>query len=156
MHRSKTVSGVVLVALLAGACGGGSPGQDAAGDAIAVELAGSLSPEEAAAAAEGVNAFGFDLHRAVAEPGEKAVTSPLSASVLLALAAGAGGLPPRRWSRCSVSRAPGTPVMRRYWPTSRAKRCDVGTRQHAVGGGWLPVRARLRHLRPGHVRGDAS
>jgi serine protease inhibitor len=92
MHRSKTVSGVVLVALLAGACGGGSPGQDAAGDAIAVELAGSLSPEEAAAAAEGVNAFGFDLHRAVAEPGEKAVTSPLSASVLLAMvAAGAGG-----------------------------------------------------------------
>jgi hypothetical protein len=45
MHRSKIVSGVVLVALLAGACGGGSPGQDAAGDAIDVELAGSLSPK---------------------------------------------------------------------------------------------------------------
>ncbi len=92
MHRWKLVSCVVSVALLAAACGGGPSGQDAAGDRVAVELAGSLSPEEAAAAAAGVNAFGFDLHRAVAEPGENTVTSPLSASVLLAMvAAGAGG-----------------------------------------------------------------
>jgi serine protease inhibitor len=105
MHRSKIISWVMGFALLASACGGGAdaPGPDAGGgdddarpegggDEIAVELAGSLSPEEAAAAAEGVNAFGFDLHRAVAEPGENTVTSPLSASVLLAMvAAGAGG-----------------------------------------------------------------
>ena len=94
MERSTFVSCVVAISLLATACGvgGGSAGQDAAGDEIAVELAGSLSPEEAAAAAEGVNAFGFDLHRAVAEPGENTVTSPLSASVLLAMvAAGSGG-----------------------------------------------------------------
>jgi serine protease inhibitor len=51
-----------------------------------------LSPTEAAVAAEGANAFGFDLHRAVAEPGQNTVTSPLSASGLLAMvAAGAGG-----------------------------------------------------------------
>ena len=92
MKRSKVVSYVVSVALLATACGGGSSGQDAAGDEIAVDLVGSLSPEEAAAAAEGVNAFGFELHRAVAAPGENTVTSPLSAAVLLAMvAAGAGG-----------------------------------------------------------------
>ncbi|MFO7961424.1 MAG: serpin family protein [Nitriliruptoraceae bacterium] len=92
MHRWKIVSCVVSVALLAAACGGDSSRQNAVGDEIAVELAGSLSPEEAAAAAEGVNEFGFDLHRAVAEPGENTVTSPLSASVLLAMvAAGAGG-----------------------------------------------------------------
>lgn len=94
VNRSKLVSFVVSVALLLAACGGGAGAsrQDAVGDEIAVELAGSLSPEEAAAAAEGVNAFGFDLHRAVAEPRENTVTSPLSASVLLAMvAAGAGG-----------------------------------------------------------------
>jgi serine protease inhibitor len=92
VDRSKVVSGVVAVALLATACAGGSSGQETAGDEIAVELAGSLSPEEAAAAAEAVTAFGFDLHRAVAEPGENTVTSPLSASVLLAMvAAGAAG-----------------------------------------------------------------
>ena len=92
MQRSEIVSCVVAVALLAAACGGDSSRQDAVGDAIAVELAGSLSPEEAAAAAGGVNGFGFDLHRAVAEPGENTVTSPLSASVLLAMvAAGTDG-----------------------------------------------------------------
>ncbi len=94
MRGSKVVGCVVSVALVATACGGGgdAPRQDAGGDEIAVELAGSLSPHEAAAAAEGVSAFGFDLHRAVAEPGENTVTSPLSAAVLLAMvAAGAGG-----------------------------------------------------------------
>jgi len=104
MAPSKLVSGVVAVALLATACGGGAeaPPEDAGGDdsarqeagddQIATELAGSLSPEAAAVAAEGVNAFGFDLHRAVAEPGGNTVTSPLSAAVLLAMvAAGAGG-----------------------------------------------------------------
>jgi serpin B len=94
MNRSKVVSSVVSVVLLLTACGGGAntSRQEPVGDEIAVELVASLSPEEAAAAAEGVNAFGFDLHRAVAEPGENTVTSPLSASVLLAMvAAGAGG-----------------------------------------------------------------
>lgn len=39
-----------------------------------------------------MNTFGFELHGAVAEPGQDTVTSPLSASVLLAMvAAGAGG-----------------------------------------------------------------
>ncbi len=39
-----------------------------------------------------MNAFGFELHGAVAEPGQNTVTSPLSAAVLLAMVAvGAGG-----------------------------------------------------------------
>ena len=95
MNGSRFVGSVVAGALLVTACGGAAdgPGQAAGGDELAVELVGSLSPEEAAAAAEGVNAFGFELHRAVAEPGENTVTSPLSAAVLLAMiAAGAGGV----------------------------------------------------------------
>ena len=92
MERSRIVSCVAATALLLAACGGNAPSQEAVGDEISVALAGSLSPEEAAAAAAGVNAFGFELHGAVAEPGQNTVTSPLSASVLLAMvAAGAGG-----------------------------------------------------------------
>ena len=92
MERSKVVSFVGAVTLIMAACGGDAPSQDSVGDGVAAELAGSLSPQEAAAAAEGVNAFGFDLHDAVAEPGQNTVTSPLSASVLLGMvAAGAAG-----------------------------------------------------------------
>ncbi|WP_164745249.1 serpin family protein [Georgenia faecalis] len=65
---------------------------DGTGDALDADLGLPLSAEDAAIAADGVNAFGFDLHTAVAEDGENTVTSPLSASVLLAMvAAGAGG-----------------------------------------------------------------
>ncbi len=88
------VTCVAAISVMLAACGGGggAPADGAVGDGIAVELAGSLSPDEASAAAEAVNAFGFDLHGAVAEPGRNTVTSPLSASVLLAMvAAGAGG-----------------------------------------------------------------
>lgn len=92
MERSKIVGCVAAVALILAACGGDAASQVSVGDGVAAELAGSLSPAEAAAAAEGVNAFGFDLHGAVAEPGQNTVTSPLSASVLLAMvAAGAAG-----------------------------------------------------------------
>ncbi|WP_345038067.1 serpin family protein [Georgenia daeguensis] len=86
-------AGVAALALVLVACGGagGRPG-DGAGDTLDADLAGSLSPEDAAAAAAGVNAFGFDLHAGVAQDGGNTVTSPLSASVLLAMvAAGAGG-----------------------------------------------------------------
>ncbi|MFC4554904.1 serpin family protein [Georgenia faecalis] len=65
---------------------------DGPGDALDADLGLPLSAEDAAIAADGVNAFGFDLHTAVAEDVENTVTSPLSASVLLAMvAAGAGG-----------------------------------------------------------------
>jgi serine protease inhibitor len=92
VERSRIVSCVGAVTLILAACGGdAAPSQVSVGDEVVAELAGSLSPEEAAAAAEGVNAFGFELHGAVAEPGQNTVTSPLSASVLLAMvAAGAG------------------------------------------------------------------
>ena len=92
--RRQAVHVVAIVAVLLTACGGGvsDPAPRAAGDEIAVELAGSLSTEEAAAAGAAVNAFGFDLHREVAQAGENTVTSPVSAAVLLAMvAAGAGG-----------------------------------------------------------------
>ena len=92
MERSRIVSCLVLMTLILAACGGDAPSNGPVGDGVAAELAGSMSPEEAAAAAAGVNAFGFELHGAVAEPGQNTVTSPLSASVLLAMvAAGAGG-----------------------------------------------------------------
>ncbi|GAA1750319.1 serpin family protein [Agromyces humatus] len=83
----------MALALVLVGCGGvvGQPG-GGAGGAVDADLAGSLSAEDAATAADGVNAFGFDLHAAVAEDGDNTVTSPLSASVLLAMvAAGAGG-----------------------------------------------------------------
>lgn len=89
----RLVAPAAAVALVLVGCGGagGQPG-DGAGDALDADLAGSLSAEDAAAAADGVNGFGFDLHTAVAQDGENTVTSPLSASVLLAMvAAGAGG-----------------------------------------------------------------
>ena len=71
------------------ACGGAG---DGTGDAVDADLAGSLSVDEASAAADGVNAFGFDLHTGVAQDGANAITSPLSAAVLLAMvAAGAAG-----------------------------------------------------------------
>jgi len=90
----KAIGWLVTVAVLLAACGdgGGASQSGTAGEGVAVELAGTLSPREAAAAAAGVNAFGFELHRQVAEPGANTVTSPLSVSVLLAMvAAGAGG-----------------------------------------------------------------
>lgn len=83
----------MAVTLVLTACGGvvGQPGGGAR-DAVNADLAGDLSAEAAATAADGVNAFGFDLHTAVAHDGANTVTSPLSASVLLAMvAAGAGG-----------------------------------------------------------------
>lgn len=92
-RRPRLVAALVGVTVLLGACGGvGDRPGAGAGDAPAADLAGSLSAADARAAADGVNAFGFDLHTTVAEDGENTVTSPLSASVLLAMvAAGAGG-----------------------------------------------------------------
>ena len=95
MRWRRPVHWLAILAVLLTACGGGGasdPAPRAGGDEVAAELVGSLSPQEAAAAASAVNAFGFDLHREVAEAGGNTVTSPLSASVLLAMvAAGAGG-----------------------------------------------------------------
>ncbi|MDF0512489.1 serpin family protein [Agromyces sp. H3Y2-19a] len=84
---------VVAVTLVLVGCGrvGGQPG-GGEGDTVDADLAGSLSAERAAAAADDVNAFGFDLHAAIAEDGDNIVTSPVSSSVMLAMvAAGAGG-----------------------------------------------------------------
>jgi serpin B len=88
------MAAVAAAAIGLAACGeaGGADEPPAGADVGAVDLAGSLSPDAAAAAADGLNAFGFDLHRGVAKPGENTITSPLSAGVLLAMvAAGAGG-----------------------------------------------------------------
>jgi serpin B len=78
---------VVAVALVLTACGGvaGQPGGGA--NPTDAGLAGSLSAEDAVAAADGINAFGFDLHTAIADDGDNTVTSPVSAAVLLAMVA---------------------------------------------------------------------
>ncbi len=92
-RRTRVVASSAAVAIVLVACGevGGSSGDRAKGT-LDAELAGSLPGENAATAAEGVNAFGFNLHTAVSQDGRNTVTSPLSASVLLAMvAAGAGG-----------------------------------------------------------------
>lgn len=91
--RARPDVAVAALALVLVACAGvGGQTGDRAGSTRDAALAGSLSAEEAATAAEGVNAFGFDMHTAVAQDGDNTVTSPLSASVLLAMvAAGAGG-----------------------------------------------------------------
>ncbi len=89
--RLRVVAAAPVLALVLAACGGAQV-NDGTGDALDADLGLPLSAEDAAIAADGVNAFGFDLHTAVAEDGENTVTSPLSASVLLAMvAAGAGG-----------------------------------------------------------------
>ncbi|MEE6282843.1 serpin family protein [Georgenia sunbinii] len=89
----RIIAAAAAVSLALVACGdAGSEPRDGAGDALGADLAGSLSAADAAAAADGVNAFGFDLHTGVAQDGENTVTSPLSASVLLAMVtAGADG-----------------------------------------------------------------
>ena len=95
MGRPRVIAALTAVGLALAACGNevrGAAAPPAGANVGRVDLAGSLSPEAATDAANGLNAFGFDLHRGVAEPGENAVTSPLSAGVLLAMiAAGAGG-----------------------------------------------------------------
>lgn len=92
-RRTRRAGAAAAVALaLVGCAGLGGQVEDHPGDTVDADLAGSLSVQDAAIAADGVNAFGFDLHAAVARDGENTVTSPLSASVLLAMvAAGAGG-----------------------------------------------------------------
>ncbi|MCK6209054.1 serpin family protein [Georgenia sp. EYE_87] len=91
-RRSRLVAAAVALAPVLVACGGVGARPGGAGDSLDAELAGSLSAEDAAAAADGVNDFGFVLHTAVAQDGDNTVTSPLSASVLLAMvAAGADG-----------------------------------------------------------------
>ena len=93
--RNWWVSGLVVVGLLVASCGapGGSAG-GLSGDAAAidVEAVAQLSDDAAAEVARSVNAFGFDLHRRLIDPGANVVTSPMSVSVLLAMvAAGADG-----------------------------------------------------------------
>lgn len=92
MRPPALLTTFLAAALTLSACGG-SPGDPPnAGDQPSVELAGSLSEEDAREAGAAVTAFGFDLHGAVAEPGANVVTSPLSASVLLSMVtAGADG-----------------------------------------------------------------
>ena len=87
----RAVAMTATATLLVAACSGTGP---TGGASIEIDpaLAGSLSEADAQDAAASANAFGFELHREVAEPGANTVTSPLSASVLLAMvAAGAGG-----------------------------------------------------------------
>ncbi len=95
MRYPRALAALTAAGLTLAACGGGGEARppDARGsDGATDALAGSLTSEEASEAGAAVNTFGFDLHRGVAEPSENTVTSPLSASVLLAMvAAGSGG-----------------------------------------------------------------
>ncbi|OGN86833.1 MAG: hypothetical protein A2X23_02280 [Chloroflexi bacterium GWC2_73_18] len=84
---------VLLAFLLAvsAACGpAGSPSDVEL--AIADVPRASVSPTDASAAATAVNAFGLDLYRRVARPGDNVVVSPASVAIALAMArAGARG-----------------------------------------------------------------
>ena len=95
----RVLAALLACLLLLAACGEaatpeGPPGADrdpVGSTGIDPQLVGSLSADEAAEVAAAANAFGFDLHREVAEPARNTVTSPLSASVLLAMVAAAAG-----------------------------------------------------------------
>ncbi len=91
MRSSVRLVAVVLSgALLLAACGAdpGPPGDSARIDA---ELVADLAPQDAAAVADALNAFGFDLLGAVADEQDNTVISPVSVATLLAMVlAGAG------------------------------------------------------------------
>lgn len=86
---ATAVTAVLLAAgLLLAGCGspgGSDPAADGAPEPDPVALLTELEPGDVEAVGEAANAFGFDLFGAVATGDENAVTSPLSASVLLAM-----------------------------------------------------------------------
>ncbi len=92
MHTLPVRVGAALVAgamLLAG-CGAPDPPGDAA--RIDARLVADLSPDDARAVSQAVDAFAFDLFGAVADGRQNTITAPLSMTVLLAmLLAGADG-----------------------------------------------------------------
>lgn len=93
MRRGLTTILAVVLLLLPVAVAACGTGGTAGGTGIGIDpqLAGTLSDDEAAEVAASSNAFGFELHREVAEEQENTVTSPLSASVLLAMVGGGAG-----------------------------------------------------------------
>jgi serine protease inhibitor len=92
-RRALAASCVVVLVLVACAEEGPATGV-VTGDAARIEadVVASLSSDQAIEVAAAVNAFGFDLLRAVERGGSHTVVSPLSVATLLAMVvAGAGG-----------------------------------------------------------------
>jgi serpin B len=94
MAMARVTAILMVAGVLAAGCTS-TPADDAGGDQPApapVSLLTDLEPGDAAAVGQAVNGFGFDLFGQLATGDENAVTSPLSAAVLLAMVlAGAGG-----------------------------------------------------------------
>jgi serpin B len=94
MAMARVTAILMVAGVLAAGCTS-APADDAGGDQPApapVSLLTDLEPGDAAAVGKAVNGFGFDLFGQLATGDENAVTSPLSAAVLLAMVlAGAGG-----------------------------------------------------------------
>ncbi len=90
VHKLRIVAVLLAGALLPAGCGGSTPPGDAA--RIDAKLVAGLSAEDARAAGQAVNAFGFDLLEQVSGRAPNTITAPLSMSVLLAMIlAGADG-----------------------------------------------------------------
>jgi serpin B len=94
---SRKTAAALAAAMVLAACGGpadpgGADGQDDK-DVFDAQFVTDLTEDEAADLAASINAFGFDLHRALAtEEHGNVVTAPVSVAVLLAMvAAGADG-----------------------------------------------------------------
>jgi serpin B len=92
VHTLPVRVGAVLVAgaMLLSGCGAPDPPGDAA--RIDARLVADLSPDDARAVGQAVDAFAFDLFGAVADGRQNTIMAPLSMTVLLAmLLAGADG-----------------------------------------------------------------
>lgn len=97
MAWMRTTAVALAIAMLLVACGGsgelGGQGEDGSVDVFDAQFVSSLTEDEVADLATSINAFGFDLHRALAAKDDgNVVTAPVSVAVLLAMvAAGADG-----------------------------------------------------------------
>lgn len=100
MARKSIAATMCAGALVLAGCGQAAtpsgPGMSSPGAAdeaaSALNVVGDLDDADVPGLADAVNAFGFDLLGAVAEPGENTVTSPVSVATLLAMVmAGADG-----------------------------------------------------------------
>lgn len=112
MTAPRTLVLLVVLALVAAACGVGSP-PARSGDAATIEIDRSPDVSAASEVAGAANALGFDLLREL-DDGENVVVSPVSVSTLVAMIlAGAGGVTAEEIA-ATLHLDPGDPRLERY------------------------------------------